>query len=296
MTRVVYGTPRKLPRAEALQGRVAVLDIAFAGVGENGFEKVTQRFIDGLGSRLAVWIDHHDHERHPDFASDPRFVLAKKSDHGACPEMVTPEIVARVGAVDTIVCHTDFDGLVSAAKWLCGGREPYPGADRDAVAIDTRMGTPSEAAAMMDRAIRARPADTSLLDLLVSYLTSGLRSSASAHILREAALELIPVENETKRAAQAYRCYPRRSGNEVAYVDVSQGYARLDKTELLLLGQKKAQVSVVVDAMNVLIAAPFDSGLNFLEMFGLAGGMPTRVSLSRKELHFVLERLGVDFV
>src|SRR4249919_113156 len=85
-----YLTPRTLPPAERLAGRVAVLDIAFASEGGgSSFEKTTLPFIRGLGSRLAAWVDHHDHDRHVDYAGDPRFVLATKAQHGACPEMVT---------------------------------------------------------------------------------------------------------------------------------------------------------------------------------------------------------------
>ena len=65
--RIAYGTPRKLPSARDLPGRVVVLDIAFAAESAGGgasFEKVTKKFIDALGSRLAMWIDHHDHARH----------------------------------------------------------------------------------------------------------------------------------------------------------------------------------------------------------------------------------------
>ena len=89
-----------------------------------------------------MWVDHHDSEEHALYKDDPRFVLATKAEHGACPEMITPELVARAGRIDTIVCHTDFDGLASAAKWIRDGVEPYPGCDDDARAIDTRIGTP----------------------------------------------------------------------------------------------------------------------------------------------------------
>ena len=89
-TRIAFGTPRKLPRARDLEGRVVVLDIAFAydrdGAGSN-FEKTTLRFIQDLGPRLAAWVDHHDHTRHADFSADPRFVLATKQEHPACPEI-----------------------------------------------------------------------------------------------------------------------------------------------------------------------------------------------------------------
>src|SRR5690348_1317737 len=95
---VVFATPRKLPRPASLAGRVVVLDIAFAAEGTGAsFEKVTQPFLTGLGPRLAAWVDHHDHALHARFASDRRFTLASKRQHGACPEMVTPEVVERAG-------------------------------------------------------------------------------------------------------------------------------------------------------------------------------------------------------
>src|ERR1700733_4792508 len=149
---IAFATPRKLPKADQLKGRVVVLDVAFASEASGGgFAKLTKPFIDRLGTRLAAWVDHHDHVLHAEYAKDPRFVLATKAEHGACPEMVTPEVVERAGAVDTIVCHTDFDGLCSAAKWMRGGKEPYVGADDDARAIDTRIGTPSSVAERIDR-------------------------------------------------------------------------------------------------------------------------------------------------
>ena len=63
--------------------------------GGSSFVKTTLPFIRGLGSRLAAWVDHHDHDRHADYAGDPRFVLSTKAEHGACPEMVTPEVVHK---------------------------------------------------------------------------------------------------------------------------------------------------------------------------------------------------------
>lgn len=296
MTELAFGTPRKLPKAEALVGRVVVLDIAFCGAAGGGFESVTQRLIHGLGERLAGWIDHHDHERHSEYADDPRFVLATKAQHGACPEMISPELVARVGPVDTVLCHTDFDGLASAAKWLRGGTEPYPGCDRDAHAIDTRIGEPSEVGLRVDRALRARPHDRELSKRVVRYLAGGLKDEEAARRVEEAAAELVPIERETRRAAERFRRYDRRGGGGVAYVDVSTGYGRLDKTELLLLGQRLEQVAVVVDQQNVALAAPFDSGIDFLKLLGLEGGMPTRVSVPKKQHDEVMSRLGVDFV
>jgi hypothetical protein len=293
---VAFGTPRKLPNPTRLPGRVVVLDVAFAGVTGDGFEKITEKFLHGLGPRLALWVDHHDHDRHPEFAGDPRFVLSTKAEHGACPEMIDPELVERTGPVDCIVCHNDFDGLMSAAKWLLGGLEPYVGADDDARAIDTRLGTPSKTAELIDRALRARPTSELLFQRVIDYFTSRLADKGAEALLKEAETELRPIEIETERAARSYRVYPSRVSKDVAYLDVARGYARLDKTDLLLRGQKLAKVALVVDEKNVSIAAAFDSGLNFLELFGLTGGMPTRVSLPRTQLDHVLARLSVDFV
>ena len=88
MPHLAFGSPRLLPKVKNLVGRVVVVDIAFAAtVGSSvSYEAVTLPFITGLGDRLAAWVDHHDHERHPAYASDPRFVLATKAEHGACPD------------------------------------------------------------------------------------------------------------------------------------------------------------------------------------------------------------------
>lgn len=113
---LAFGTPRRLPKPTELSGRVVVLDVAFAGAGDQGFWKVTMPFITGLGDRLRAWVDHHDHEEHARFANDSRFLLTCKAEHGACPELIDPALVERIGPVDTICCHNDFDGLASAAN------------------------------------------------------------------------------------------------------------------------------------------------------------------------------------
>ena len=84
---LAFASPRLLPKAASLPGRVVVLDLAFAAtVGTTiSFERITQPFLADLGDRLAAWVDHHDHERHADFKGDARFVLHTKAEHGACP-------------------------------------------------------------------------------------------------------------------------------------------------------------------------------------------------------------------
>src|SRR5580658_8206524 len=172
---LAFASPRKLPRPRDLRGGVAVLDIAFASeAGGQSFATTTLPFIEGLGPRLLAWVDHHDSTYHARYAGDPRFLLTTKAEHGACPELVTPEVVARAGKVETLVCHVDFDGLASGAKWMRGGVEPYPGCDADARAVDTRTGTPGPVAVRIDRALRARPRDQGLFGLVVRLLAGGL--------------------------------------------------------------------------------------------------------------------------
>ena len=287
---LAYGTPRKLPKPARLKGRVVVLDVAFAAKGAGGvsFERTTKPFIDGLGNRLAMWIDHHDHQKHALFADDPRFVLRTKAQHGACPEMVTPALVRRAGAVDTICCHTDFDGLCAAAKWVRGGDEPYPGADADARAIDTRLGVPSDLAATIDRALRGKPNDEGLRGLIVRFLTEGARDKGLLAPIERAAQIFKEHEEEARRLASDYQVMA-----DVAVVDASQARAHYDKTLLLMLGQERATISVVYDKTTVTAAARFDSGVDLLDKLGLEGGMPTRVSVSISKLDFVMDRLGV---
>jgi hypothetical protein len=307
---LAFATPRKLPKPSGLKGRVVVLDVAFASEASGGgFAKITKPFIDGLGKRLAAWVDHHDHALHAQYRGDDRFVLATKAEHGACPEMVTPELCARVGAVDTIVCHIDFDGLCSAAKWLRDGAEPYPGADDDARAIDTRLGVPSPTARRFDRAIRARPRDTALLGLIVRHLASGLSDESLWSVIDSAGAELEAVEKTTSELARGYRridvLKPKIAAvTSVAFLDVTRQTrqdgarggkrGRYDKTGLLLHGQERASIALLVDGDTLTLAAPFDSGVNFLEMLGLSGGMPTLVSVQADRLREALDRLGVD--
>ncbi|MEM8608873.1 MAG: hypothetical protein AAGF92_17340 [Myxococcota bacterium] len=284
---LAYGTPRKLPKPESLPGRVVVLDVAFAAnAGGASYEKTTLPFINGLGSRLAMWIDHHDHDRHVDYADDPRFILRTKAEHGACPEMVTESRVKAAGPVDTVCCHVDFDGLCSAAKWIRGGVEPYPGSDDDARAIDTRLGEPSERARVLDRALRARPRDEGLRGLMVRYLVDGADDAAMYREFKRYAAGLEAMERESKRLSARYVIE-----GGLAICDATRRDGPYDKTALLLLGQELAPISLVHDESTVTVAARFDSGIDLVSALGLNGGMPTRVSVAAKRLDEVIARL-----
>lgn len=283
-----FASPRVLPRADKLHGRVVVLDVAFAAtIGTTvSFERVTRPFLDALGVRLAAWVDHHDHEKHAEFAGDPRFVLATKAQHGACPEMVTPELVRQTGPIDCICTHVDLDGLYAAAKWILGGTEPYPGADDDARAVDTRVGTPGPVATRIDRALRAKFRDDQLKRGVVQFLVGGMQPGVHDTVIAEAAAEFDRRVVATCELANRFTVRGR-----VAVVDTA-GAPPFDKTDLLLAGQVKAQVSIVRDSGMLTIAAPFDSGWDFVSLFALGGGMPTRVTIPERKLDDVIARIN----
>ncbi len=286
---VVFTTPRKLPNATDLAGRVAVLDIAFTATGMGTpYEEMTGPFIAALGSRLAVWVDHHDHERHSDFAGDRRFVLATKAQHGACPEMVTPALVAEVGPVDTVVTHSDLDGLYAAAKWIREGREPYAGSDDDARAVDTRLGAPGPIGELIDKALRARFRDQALKHRIVHFLVGGATDREHRAVILQAAGEFDAMADEARRIAKSYRIEGR-----AALVDAGKLSKRAyDKTLLLLEGQKVAPVAIVRDSGMITAAAAFDSGIDFIRLLGLDGGMPTRISIAESRLSELLTKLN----
>lgn len=284
-----FASPRLLPKAEKLQGRVVVLDIAFAAtVGSSvSFERTTKPFLDALGDRLAAWVDHHDHERHAAFAGDPRFVLATKAEHGACPEMVTPELVRQTGPIDCICTHVDLDGLYAAAKWILGGKEPYPGADADARAVDTRVGTPGPIAVRIDRALRAKFRDDQLKRGVVQFLVGGMKPGPHDDVIRDAAAEFERRDVRTQELAKRFTIRGR-----VAVVDTQGASGKFDKTDLLLAGQQQAPVSIVRDSGMLTIAADFDSGWDFVELFGIGGGMPTRVTIPEQKLDDVIAKIN----
>ncbi|HEY0480300.1 MAG TPA: hypothetical protein VGD37_22430 [Kofleriaceae bacterium] len=289
MPQLVFASPRVLPRAEKLHGRVVVLDVAFAAtIGTTvSFELVTRPFIDGLGVRLAAWVDHHDHEKHAAFAGDPRFVLATKAQHGACPEMVTAELVRQTGPIDCICTHVDLDGLYAAAKWILGGKQPYRGADEDARAVDTRVGTPGPIAVRIDRALRAKFRDDQLKRSVVQFLVGGMQPGVHDQVIADAAAEFERRDQATRELASRFTIRGR-----VAVVDTAGSQGAFDKTDLLLAGQARAPVSIVRDSGMLTIAAGFDSGWDFVALFGIGGGMPTRVTIPEQRLDDVIGRIN----
>jgi len=199
--------------------------------------------------------------------------------------MITPEIVRDAGPVDTVAVHLDLDGIYSGAKWVLGGVEPYDGADADARAVDTRRGQTGPIATRIDRALRARFRDETLKHRVIQYLVARTKAPVLWDEIEQAARLIDPLLDESRRLADGYRII-----EGVAYVEA--GGKPYDKTELLLIGQEKAPVAVVRDSGSLTIAADFESGYDFVKMFELGGGMPTRVTVPEARHDEVMSKLA----
>ncbi|MGZ6142174.1 MAG: hypothetical protein ACXWLM_02495 [Myxococcales bacterium] len=248
--------PGNLP-APPSEGRVAVVDVAFAG-GDN-FEKSTVPFLDALGDRLAIWIDHHEHPvGWARYRDDARFVLVPNRVAHACPELVTPDVVRRAGPVDVVVAHADFDGLLSAVKFLRGGSAPWPEADEDARAADSpgRGHAYSARAKALSEALDHAAAELrsaqreALRQQVVTALVSGTMPSALQQRIDELAAEheaaLAPVA-ELARGA-------REEAGGVLVARVEKALPRPVKKALLSRLEEQAPVGVVVEGRAVTAA------------------------------------------
>ena len=250
--------PGNLPAPPA-EGRVAVVDVAFAGA--DNFEKSTEPFLAGLGERLAIWIDHHEHPLGwARYQGDPRFVLVPNRQAHACPELVTPEVVARAGQVDVVVAHADLDGLLSAVKFARGGHAPWPEADEDARAADS----PGRGHQLSERAKLLSDA----LDNAQSDLRSGPREALRQEIVAALILAPAPLPAAlTKRLreladAQAASLLPvaalaagaREEQAGVLVARVEKQLPRPVKKALLSALEERAAIGVVVEGKAVTAA------------------------------------------
>jgi hypothetical protein len=131
------------------------------------------------------------------------------------------------------------------------------------------------------------------MGIIVRHLASGLSDASLWVPIDEAARELVALETKTHEIARTYRVWELDGSlRSFAFVDATESHGEYDKTLLLLLGQKRAPIALVRDRDTVSLAAPFDSGINFLDLLGLSGGMPTLVSIPTSRMAEALTRLG----
>ena len=129
--------------------------------------------------------------------------------------------------------------------------------------------------------------DDQLKRAVVNYLVGGLKAGASDDVIRDAAAEFDRRDAVTQQLAKRFTIRGR-----VAIVD-TEGYAgQFDKTDLLLAGQAKVPVAMVRDSGQLSIAAAFDSGWDFVALFELGGGMPTRVTIPEGKLDDAVAKIN----
>ena len=248
--------PSNLPAPPA-EGRVAVVDVAFAGA--DNFEKSTVPFLEQLGDRLALWIDHHEHPLGwARYKGDPRFVLVPNRDAHACPELVTAEVVQRAGAVDVVVAHADFDGLISAVKFLRGGEPPWPEADEDARAADSpgRGHSLSAHGRLLTDALDQAASDlsTKQRETLRQEIVAALVEGAMPTKLQQRLEALRASFAETLAPVEALAETAREEAPGVLVVRAEKAFARAVKKALLSRLEAKAAVGVVVEGKAVTVA------------------------------------------
>jgi hypothetical protein len=272
--RVVFvEQPGNLPPPPA-EGRVAVVDVAFAG-GEN-FETSTLPFLEALGDRLAIWIDHHEHPLGwARFRDDPRFLLVPNQQAHACPELVTPEVVRKAGKVDVVVAHADFDGLISAVKFLRGGEPPWPEADEDARAADSpgRGHVLSAKGRLIADALDHAAAElrTAQRDALRQELVDALVKGELSEELRLRLNKLARAHAEALEPVDALAAQAREEARGVLVVRVPKALPRPVKKALLSRLEERAPVGVVVEGRAV-TAATFHSGVDLARCDELSAG------------------------
>ncbi len=287
--------PSNLPAAPA-EGRVAVVDVAFAGA--DNFEKSTVPFLEQLGDRLAIWIDHHEHPvGWARYKSDPRFLLVPNREAHACPELVTPEVVRRAGPVDVVVAHADFDGLVSAVKFLRNGEPPWPEADEDARAADS----PGRGHALSARARLI----TDALDEAGSELSTKQREALRQEIVAGLVAGALPLKLQQRleqlRDAFAQTLAPvdglaetaREEVPGVLVVRAEKAFPRAVKKALLSRLETKAAVGVVVEGRAVTVAT-FHTEIDLARCDELtAGRSDYRFAQATDGGRSIVARLGV---
>jgi hypothetical protein len=156
-----------------------------------------------------------------------------------------------------------------------------------AMGVDYAQGDYVGKATRIDQALRAEFRDDQLKRAVVLYLVDGLRPGTHRDLIDETARTF--EQREAGTAALAERFVMR---GRVAYVDARGRSDRYDKTDLLLRGQDRAEVSLVHETGMLTVAARYDSGWDFVTLLGLGGGMPTRVSVPEKRLSEVLRAIN----
>lgn len=264
-------TPKQLPVPPA-EGRLVLLDLAFAA--GDRWLKTTRPFIEAAGERLAAWIDHHPHPAWEGYQQDPRFVLVDKRTAPACPQLITEERVRAIGPVDHVLAHADFDGFLSAVKYLNGGRSPYSDADEDGRAIDapgrgyvcSEKGLRLADAIEWSRDVHSPERHGKLLRELAGALRAGKEDPALAtrvdRLASERRQRLVELSHLLDQAKEA--------GSGILVLTVTSSLRPADKKFLLRELEERSRL-VVLEEPGRITVATFDADLPLTQVPSLHG-------------------------
>ncbi|MDP6940965.1 MAG: hypothetical protein QGH51_02965 [Planctomycetota bacterium] len=290
---VRFSRPGRQPHPADLRGRVAVMDISFDG----DHPDRDLIWAEQLGERLVLWIDHHDQLIWEKLTDDSRFVLVPRIDAPACPPLITQELVDKHGPVDTLLCHGDLDGVLSAAKWsLLQAGLPCPDwLDPDSVVADSRMGEFTPRGARLDEALRGGN-DATRRAIVASVLAEAQGeeepSYAKSNIDRAQGRHQVAIRNTNTLMESA--TFLDDIPEDAVVVDIRHNTTRADLTHLLLSLQKVHDWVVVFargknQTDKILVGTdPAHSGLDLRSEFDLQGFAPFRVHVSP---HALVNRL-----
>lgn len=236
--------------------QVYVVDIAV----NNRDPQMTERFIENLGDKLAVWTDHHQGwpEKYKNVKNWHFYI---REDVGACANLFAGK--SHFAVKDAIVA--------------------------DAVAADTRTGTLSPRSQLIEQACKANMSDDSIRVAAVKWL---LGDESQKVTLEAAAAKYAAIQKETQRLAATYTV-----DGKVATVDARSSHEH-DLTQLLLAGQKLAEFAIakVTDprSKEERITIATQSKVDLVKLFGLPSGAPFRISLEVARFPEVLEKLNSE--
>ena len=282
--------PGKQPPSGALNGKIVVLDLAFNG--DNPQNDIN--WANALGERLIAWVDHHDQEIWNSLNDDRRFVLTPRQHAPACPPLITKSLVAERGAADTILCHGDLDGILSAAKWWIlqdGGIVPE-WLDPDSEVADSRRGVFTSRGEFFDHALRGgNDAIRRLIVKAVYAEAMGIDFSPHHQAKLEMAVEAHHqcVQNSLDQLERAVVLDD--IPESAVYRDMLQAFGRIDLTEILLALQGEHDWVILRargkgNTIKWLVGCdPERSGLDLRQEFKLQGFAPFRVHVTFEQLH-----------
>lgn len=299
--KLFFTQPDQLPTPECLGERIIVLDVSFALPVAPGdyplehpktqefyqtvFENTTLQFIEKLGKRLVLWVDHHPHRDWERFQNEARFHLRSSAEVRCCMQLVTPELLATydLGQVDSLVCHPDLDGLLSAARLILGGKSPYPRAIEDAIAADTRRSKLSDWGQRIDRAIKTQPTQETYQAVL-SWLVGG--DNEARLLIEQVARDYVQLAEPAGRAWLVGSCKIQDARTVSGPFDRTLALQRLQSGGYfgLLLYKRNGAKCLEIASERPEVSLP--------EWLGKPGGSNQRLTLDANHLAEAVERLN----